>query len=1025
MLFAGMGNSNFSEARIIVTYEEILTEQEDLFGSFELIDPVSDLKVRDLVTTNNLSALEASAMNVKAVPPMNSKVKSIVFNYKGRIFTDNVAPYAMFQDTAGDYENGELYEGITNLIITYYSGSGGGGSLLSRDKIAFNVGVSNTGGSFYPTEDAYLNNGEKRNLYSVEVKKGISVGYLQFDLGNIVGKITGAELQFTIRESEGSGTTNIFLGTHSDWTDGNLNEKNKPNIGEYLAGYSQTQNIGDRKKVALKEEFIKDGKITLILIQKNGNGLTFPSSESTKPSNYPVLVIEVDGEDGRDKSGDISAIDDAYIINGKWNNNETILVQKDASLGYLKFDLSQISGEITEAELWFTIIESGGGSTNIFTGSHSDWTEDDTSATSAPTTTSNFLGNFSETQELGKIIKVDLQEPVINDYTGDLITLVLKQKSGEPYTIASFENKEFAIKPALILTVEDDFVVQPQSCTLTNYPYKSVSLSDENYILTRSYQKAMTTFSPSQQADVIESVTYFDGLGRPKQNIGISASGDRTDLVTPITYDAYGRQTREYLPYATGGTPGRLRSGATAAATNFYADTFDDTNPYAEKQFEASPLNRILKQGAPGKDWKLSSGDDHSIEFDYSANSASDNVRQYEVTTTLSGGVYQTTLNVSSTNAGRYGNNELYKTITRDENHSGATKNHTVEEFTDKQGRTILKRTYADTPGASQARHDTYYIYDDFGNLSFVLPPKMEGSSAAIATIRSTMDALGYRYIYDGRNRLAIKQVPGKGEQYIIYNTIDQPVMTQDANLRAKGEWLSTKYDAFGRVAYSGKTNDGRTRAQVQSAADTFSGTHWVARSGATYNNGGYPTTVSEVLTINYYDNYNFDRAGAPATTSLYNTPGSSTTKVRGLSTGSRVKVLDVAGEQWITTVTLYDEKARPVFVQSNNEYLSTVDVTQMEVDFAGRTQSSQTTHTRNGTTITTVDTYGYDHMGRLTAHTQKIDDGPEVAIACSTYDALGRMATKRIGGGLQNVDYAYNIRGWLTEYQPRPKRGR
>jgi len=69
-----------------------------------------------------------------------------------------------------------------------------------------------------------------------------------------------------------------------------------------------------------------------------------------------------------------------------------------------------------------------------------------------------------------------------------------------------------------------------------------------------------------------------------------------------------------------------------------------------------------------------------------------------------------------------YGARELHKTITKDENHSAGT-NHTTEEFKDKQGRVVLKRTY------NNGTHDTYYVYDDYGNLSYVIPPKVTTSS--------------------------------------------------------------------------------------------------------------------------------------------------------------------------------------------------------------------------------------------------------------------------------------------------------
>src|SRR5699024_5040077 len=115
--------------------------------------------------------------------------------------------------------------------------------------------------------------------------------------------------------------------------------------------------------------------------------------------------------------------------------------------------------------------------------------------------------------------------------------------------------------------------------------------------------------------------------------------------------------------------------------------------------------------------------------------------------------------------------------------------------------------------------HDTYYVYDDYGNLTYVIPPKVN-TADGVSDIELT--ELCYQYRYDNRNRLIEKQLPGKGREYIVYNKLDQPIMTQDANQKAKGEWLFTKYDAFGRVVYAGKdTSNSSTRDALQNSANS------------------------------------------------------------------------------------------------------------------------------------------------------------------------------------------------------------
>ncbi|MGP1994270.1 DUF6443 domain-containing protein [Zobellia laminariae] len=552
----------------------------------------------------------------------------------------------------------------------------------------------------------------------------------------------------------------------------------------------------------------------------------------------------------------------------------------------------------------------------------------------------------------------------------------------------------------------------------------------DNYVYSRTYQKPLTTIPNAKFENddtYIQNITYFDGLGRPIQQNAIRQSpNDKKDIVTHIGYDGFGRQDKDWLPFhETQQGIGQFKTGDMKGATRAYYKTHqdystdfpslntEDTNPYSKKEFEPSPLNRVLKQAAPGEDWALNKGgEDHAIEFDYKSN-ATGEVRLFTVD--LSGGTDNPIL-ATTTN---YTENELYKTITKDENHSGSTKNHTTEEFKDKQGRVVLKRTYADTPAIDlnndgdtldlgeqaqlQAPHDTYYVYDDYGNLTYVLPPKMEATAANLATLITDLPELGYQYKYDYRNRLVEKKIPGKDWEYIVYNRLDQPVMTQDANMRRAhnselsiDRWLFTKYDAFGRVAYTGmleNNNDRSYMVSIVEGADSNVPAQYETASQAPilvdgidlyYTNDARPTGIIELYTVNYYDDYNF-----LASETNFNVPSSvfdaavvnyndqEPIKTKGLATGSKIKVLDQ--DSWITSVSGYDTKGRPVYTRSVNDYLETIDVVESKLDFVGKPDKVKTIHTRTvnniATTIATIDNFTYDHVGRLLAQTQCIGD--------------------------------------------------
>ncbi|WP_347923123.1 DUF6443 domain-containing protein [Pontimicrobium sp. SW4] len=598
-------------------------------------------------------------------------------------------------------------------------------------------------------------------------------------------------------------------------------------------------------------------------------------------------------------------------------------------------------------------------------------------------------------------------------------------------------------QPTGYVTNSSDLCPNDHGGTNSNGCSTAESLSDENYILSIAPQVAVTGISQiTQDKDIIKGVTYFDGLGRAMQSVAIKQSGTSKDIITHMEYNALGQLEKEYLPYVptTSGSEGLYRTNTLTSINSFYNTTKYDntTNPYSQKTFEASPLNRVLSQAAPGADWAKGGG--HEIEFDYDSNTATD-VRKYTVSTVLANNTYTPTLNGGTS---YYAAGKLFKTITYDENHDGtSSKLHTTEEFKDKQGRVLLKRTYGESDlnrdgdvldtGESEAKHDTYYVYDNFGNLTYVLPPLSDANTNIPSG--TELNDLCYQYKYDYRNRLIEKKIPGKGWEFIVYDKLDRPVMTQDAVQQPNKEWLVTKYDKLGRVAYTGLYTHSSTVSAQHTMQSHFNTQNNLAtklyeeRKGSTvdyddsyYSNNNFPSSGLELLTINYYDDYSFDLAGSAQPGSITHAYSVSlTTNVKSLATGSKVKVLDVSPDKWISSVMYYDDKARPVYTYSKNAYLNTTDIVQSDLDFVGKALEVKTTHKKTGESdLVTMETFTYDHAGRVTKQTHKINSGAEEVIAENIYDELGQLTTKEVGNTvsnpLQTVNYTYNVRGWLKQ---------
>ena len=556
----------------------------------------------------------------------------------------------------------------------------------------------------------------------------------------------------------------------------------------------------------------------------------------------------------------------------------------------------------------------------------------------------------------------------------------------------------------------------------------------ENYVYQVSLRDPVSSVSAIDNSTrKIESVTYYDGLGRPKQSISMRGGGFQEDIITPIVYDGQGREKFSYLPFAkTSESKGDFVANAIAIQGNFYDQSIYDytTNPYNETVFDSSPLNLVLESGAPGSDWAVGN---HTVKNDYDLVSLSDYVRYYSVVYN-STDPYQPTLVDNDYFMAQYQDSRppLMKFTTKNENwQTGDGDLNTTQIFVDHENRTLLKRQFVEENG-TVVKVDTYYVYDDYGNLIYVLTP--ESNASSLKPSQSTLDKWCYQYKYDGQNRIIEKKLPGIEKEYIVYNKLGKPIMTQDGELRKENNWKFTKYDELGRVIYTGIATSTNSRATLQSAADNLSTLYDsriknnaspISINGAQlyYTNSSYPSSIiTEIWTINYYDQYLPGSADGYTSIPGTNSEGEViSNNTKGLATVSRTKILDHSPSEWITTTNAYEKYGRIVWTKKVNDYLGTTDVVQSDIDFDGSVLKSHIDHDKAGSSpsIDIEDFFTYDHMGRLKQQSQIVNSQSEELILRNFYDELGQLENKQVGGsvsklGLQNIDFSYNVRGWL-----------
>ena len=507
---------------------------------------------------------------------------------------------------------------------------------------------------------------------------------------------------------------------------------------------------------------------------------------------------------------------------------------------------------------------------------------------------------------------------------------------------------------------------------------------DENssWILTKTFQ--------NENSGTLD-VTYYNGLGLPEQTVQVQASPNGQDIILPIDYDiALRDDAKIYLPYVAVSSDGRKQVSPFTDQQEFYKrlyGTADSERSFTEKLYEASPLNRVLKQALPGY------VKDHEVvytEFNYRTNTANE-VRRLAI------GV-----NDELICGGYYDAGMLACTV------STAPDGHIVQNFTDKRGLTLLNRTFDDDEPIN-----TYFVYDDYDRLQWVITPEGSCRFGDMQTVpKDDKFAKDYCYVYtyNDRGLMTEKRMPGREAEYMRYDEGDRLRVSQDGNLRAKKQWISYSYDALGRVqeqslAVEAELIPIRSQAGVsigepiESVEPPYLGSSVPLRK---YVYDTYPSEVQaagldfqpiEGLTATDGESLRYDNA-------------------TGSLTYEKLAVL--AND----TITGYHQRA--CYYDYKGRVIQTVERdtedgilrTSQRYDFVGNLIAQRESYTRAGKTDDIDRTFTYDDRGRLLSETTQVNGG-ELAVVDYEYDELGRLSGRMLGTVEEQSDY--DIRSWLT----------
>ena len=508
---------------------------------------------------------------------------------------------------------------------------------------------------------------------------------------------------------------------------------------------------------------------------------------------------------------------------------------------------------------------------------------------------------------------------------------------------------------------------------------KTVNMSDRYGILTVTPLDKYTGAASLLKTNGVRSLTdvsYGDGFGGVSQKIHVGITPQGKDLTESYEYNSLGNlQSRTLpVPVLSEGASGNYKQ-ILKSAQEYYGHS----NVCSRFAYEASHRSLLLKEFGVGDEWT-----GKAVSKKYSCNLESIPVQRCKRYLVSAGGEL-----VESDSP--YADGSLRGIRSEDED------GNMHWEFYNSENQLVLSRILD-----GDTFFDTYFVYDEYGNLVFVLPPGYQD--------HPDLDLYAYIYRYDYLDRLVYKKLPGCAPSYLIYDAAHRLVFSQDGCQRNDSLWSFFVYDVYGRVVVEGECSN--SDKHVRTAGETVVlGTLMEGDTGLAYS--GYQSSFDLVdpcvYVVNYYDTYDFrTRNGFSA----YNFP-EGTVSATGNLTGSILCTHGSSG--FIYSADYYDINKR-IVKSLSSRVNGGMDTYATEYSFQGSPLSVLHTHTdSSGYSLTERYTYTYDHSSRLTRVSHQYDNNPSVLLVEHTYDELGRLQTDKLDNGIYATDYAYNIRNWLT----------
>lgn len=488
-----------------------------------------------------------------------------------------------------------------------------------------------------------------------------------------------------------------------------------------------------------------------------------------------------------------------------------------------------------------------------------------------------------------------------------------------------------------------------------------------NYILTETVI--------SKNSSKIKTYQFFDGLGREtlKATNGISNNGEFLYSLQEIQGEKF--VTKNWLPVVVNSTITNMRANDIRPMSS---TQYSDNAAFESSEYDA--LERPREQYKAGTAWKSA-----PMTTSYVTNTINEKIKRYTSTSSKA---------MDLKESGYYSVGTLYGIRHTDED--GVM----VTTYTDVCGKKILDR-YG-------LNNDTYYVYDDFDRLKFVLMPEYQHNM--------DLDKYAFQYNYDLAGNIIMKKLPGCDPVELLYDNYDRCISIQDGNLREKGLYRFMLYDCFGRLAIQGLSKEepqytDKSIVVYSCGSKGLEGYDYKTQDGSSLN-----LSVAAIEVVNYYDDYSF--LNGSTRNVFHNTNQTNSNNAKGMLTGSIV--LASNGEK-IACTNYYDMQGN--LIKSQRKALNgNIEQTENTYTYSNKLKSSTFfVYDVKADTIEYHIKNSYNPQNDyLTDATYQAKVGNLVTNDCKisySYDQLGRIET--INRPLKNdtgiLSYDYDIHGWLT----------